>query len=73
YSAAHQNGICFFFDRQGNDKYGRYIPIPKSTNQYHLGSSLGIFIDTGSGNDEYVSRTNNSSATEEGDHIFVDR
>jgi hypothetical protein len=73
YSAAHQNGICFFFDRNGNDQYAGHGTLPPSDNSYHLGTSLGIFVDSGAGNDQYVKRQNNTRTTEAGDHIFVDR
>ena len=73
YSAAHQNGISFFFERGGNDRYEGSAPLPGSSNSYHLGTSLGIFIDSGAGNDQYLRRKNNTALTEKGDHIFMDR
>ena len=73
YSAAYQNGICFFFDRSGNDCYGGTPPMPQSRNTYHLGTSLAIFIDSGSGEDKYLNRKNNTAAVEAGDGIFIDK
>ena len=73
YSAVHQNGICFFFDRNGDDRYAKGYPVPPSTNNYHLGTSLGIFVDSGGGDDRYLKRQNNTRLTEAGDHIFIDQ
>ncbi|MBE6359203.1 MAG: hypothetical protein E7057_08160 [Lentisphaerae bacterium] len=73
YSAAHQNGICFFFDRGGNDRYNGMPPLPASRNTYHLGTSLAIFMDSGSGDDHYLKRQNNTVSVEPGDDIFIDR
>ena len=73
YSAAYQNGICFFFDRNGNDTYHAIPPVPVSYNNYHLGTSLAVFVDSGSGNDKYLERQNNSVKAQSGDGIFIDK
>jgi hypothetical protein len=66
-------GICFFFDRGGNDRYNGMPPLPVSRNTYHLGTSLAIFMDSGSGDDHYLKRQNNTVSVEPGDDIFIDR
>lgn len=71
--AVSHNALCMFLDRQGNDRYEGVRPAAASSNSYHGGTSLTIFIDDGQGQDQYLKRDNNSIQTEKQNSIFIDR
>ena len=58
-AASSHNGMSFFIDDAGIDRYigeqGR-----ADSNDYHGGASLSVFIDAGGDQDDYSSGTNNA-------------
>jgi len=58
-AAAAHNGMAFFIDDQGFDQYFGDQARP-GNNDYHGGSSLSFFIDSGGELDNYSSGQNNS-------------
>jgi hypothetical protein len=58
-AASSHNGMSFFIDDAGIDRYigeqGR-----AESNDYHGGASLSVFIDAGGDEDDYTSGTNNA-------------
>lgn len=58
-AAAAHNGMAFFVDGQGSDHYSG-DQARTGNNDYHGGSSLSFFIDSGGDQDNYSTGLNNS-------------
>ena len=70
--AAAMNGWSVFVDRAGNDTYPSPPPAKAGPNFYHGGSSWGVFIDAGGGDDSYGKRANDAIHTAPHDSVFMD-
>ena len=51
--AAAHNSLSLFLDESGSDHYAGAVPGDASNNDYHGGTSLGLFLDLGPGRDRY--------------------
>jgi len=67
--AVAHNGWCLFVDMAGDDLYD-YAPGPAqvSGNEYHGGTSFGLFVDAGGGTDHYTSVLTNDEVRASGQH-----
>jgi hypothetical protein len=71
---ASQNSMAFFLEASGKDRYvGPHLPYAeKRYNDYHGGTSWGLFWDAGHEADQYEKMKNNQLKKEQGFHILVD-
>jgi hypothetical protein len=58
-AAASHNGLAFFIDDAGKDRYTGEQGLAGS-NDYHGGASLAVFIDAGGDQDDYSTGANNA-------------
>jgi hypothetical protein len=72
--ASAHNSICVFHDRAGEDTYLRGGFGQAGGNDYHGGTSLSLFLDTGGAQDAYPGENlNERSVTQPKHSVFVDR
>jgi hypothetical protein len=72
--ASAHNSICVFHDRAGEDTYLRGGFGQAGGNDYHGGTSLSLFLDTGGAQDAYPGENLNERSVTQPEHsVFVDR